>query len=427
MSAPAAGPRLRVGIVDDSAVARALLSALVETQSDMQVVGTAADPHSARHMIRETQPDVITLDVEMPRMHGLDFLQRLMQAHPMPVVMVSALTERGSDITVRALELGAVDFVAKPASDDPITARLRGQELLAKLRAAGSAKVGRAALAATMANKAAAPSSLSNLNRDLQQTLARLNALKQPALAGNLRATASASPRPVMGVGMAPVSPPSMHTATMTSAHDDVGCAPSTVLSHWDRMIGIGASTGGTEALKEFLTHLPADCPPILIVQHMPEQFTASLARRLDSLSRLRVTEAVDGEPVQAGHAYVAPGHSHLLIERQGAGHCCRLSKADPVNRHRPSVDVLFHAMAEVLGARTVGVIMTGMGKDGAQGLAAMRKAGGLTLGQDEASCVVYGMPREAMALGAVAEELPLLRLAPRAMELARLPLNARM
>lgn len=335
--------KTRVLVVDDSALMRGLLSEMINTAPDMEVVGVAPDASVAREMIKALNPDVLTLDVQMPKMDGLEFLDRLMRLRPMPVVMVSAYTEAGSDTTLKALELGAIDFIGKPRADGIKTMDDYAEELIEKLRAAKGARL-------------------------RKQVVARF------------------------------APPPVAHGA---SAGLRVGAS--------NKIIFLGASTGGTEAIKEFLMGLPADCPPTLIVQHMPEAFTASFARRLDSLAAPRVIESQGNEKIEAGTIYIAPGHSHLQIRRSSAGgYVTELLATPPVNRHRPSVDVLFDSAASLLGSQAIGVILTGMGKDGAQGMLRMRQAGARTFGQDEASCVVYGMPREAFLVGAVDEQCAL-------------------
>jgi len=337
--------KIKVLIVDDSALIRSVMSEIVGSQPDMVVVGVAPDPIVARELIKQTNPDVLTLDVEMPRMDGLDFLEKLMRLRPMPVVMVSSLTERGSEITMRALELGAVDFVPKPKLSIQ-AGMLEYTDLIAdKIRAAALAKI-----------------------RPRKGV---------PAAAGK---------------GGADVELPLIRNPLTSS----------------EKLIIIGASTGGTEAIKGFLMQMPSDCPGILITQHMPEGFTRSFAKRLDSLCKISVKEADAGERVLPGHAYIAPGHSHLLLARSGANYITRLDQGPPVNRHRPSVDVLFRSAAEFAGKNAMGVIMTGMGKDGANGMLEMKDAGARNFAQDEASCVVFGMPREAIAVGAVHEIGPL-------------------
>ena len=340
----AAGAPIRVLVVDDSALIRSVLREIIGSQPDMEVVGVAPDPIVAREMIRRLDPDVLTLDVEMPKMDGLDFLEKLMRLRPMPVVMVSTLTERGSEITMRALELGAVDFVTKPKISIEHGMQEYADVIADKIRAAARARIRRHAPPAA-SGTAAAPALL-------------------PAL-GN----------------------------PLTSS---------------EKLIIIGASTGGTEAIKEFLMQMPPDCPGILIVQHMPEGFTRSFAQRLDGLCRISVAEATHGERVLPGHAYLAPGHSHLLLARSGANYVTALDQGPAVNRHRPSVDVLFRSAALYAGKNAVGVILTGMGRDGAAGMLEMRQAGAWNVAQDEASCVVFGMPREAIAAGATHETGPL-------------------
>lgn len=327
-------------IVDDSALVRLVLAEIINAQPDLQAVGAACDPLAAWEMIRTVNPDVITLDVEMPKMDGLTFLERLMRSRPTPVVMISSLTERGSETTLRALELGAVDFIAKP-----------------KLNPAG----GMTAYAQELADK--------------------------------IRVAASARLRPT------PVSQP----AALSGA---VGRMPA------EKLVLIGASTGGTEAIKTFLTGFPPDAPAVLVTQHMPEGFTRSFARRLDALCRIAVKEAEHGERVLPGHAYIAPGHSHLKVRRSGAHYLVELAQDPPVNRHRPSVEVLFRSAARWVGRDAVGVMLTGMGKDGAAAMVEMKRAGAYNFAQDENTCVVFGMPREAIALGAVDEVLPIDRLA---------------
>jgi two-component system chemotaxis response regulator CheB len=336
--------KIKVLIIDDSALIRGLLTEIVNGQPDMQAIGAAPDPLVAREMIRARNPDVITLDVEMPRMDGIDFLEKLMRVRPMPVVMVSTLTEKGSEIALRALELGAVDFISKPKLDIASGMRDYAREITEKIRVAAKA---------------------------------RLRQRPAPAVAPRLAADA--------------VLPALANRAAST-----------------EKLVIIGASTGGTEAIKDVLVQLPADCPGVLVTQHMPEAFTRSFAARLDGLCRISVKEAVHGERVLPGHAYVAPGHSHLLLKRSGANYVTELSQAPPVNRHRPSVDVLFRSAANCAGANALGVILTGMGKDGASGLLEMKQAGAWNVAQDEATCVVFGMPKEAIAAGAVDEVLPL-------------------
>jgi len=335
---------IKVLIVDDSALIRSLMTEIISSQPDMEVVGAAPDPLVAREMIKKTNPDVLTLDVEMPKMDGLEFLEKLMRLRPMPVLMVSSLTERGSEITMRALELGAVDFITKPKISIQ-SGMLEYAELIAeKIRIVARARIKtRAQYLADASHHASAGAP----------------ALRSPLISS-------------------------------------------------EKLIIVGASTGGTEAIKTFLMKMPADCPGILITQHMPEGFTKSFAKRLDGLCQISVSESEGGERVLPGHAYIAPGHSHLLLARSGANYMTQLNQEEPVNRHRPSVDVLFRSAAQYAGKNAVGVILTGMGKDGAAGMLAMKEAGSYNFAQDEASCVVFGMPREAIAIGATHEVAPL-------------------
>jgi two-component system chemotaxis response regulator CheB len=349
-----------VVVVDDSALVRSLLTEIINRQADMQCVGAAADPFAAREMIRELSPDVITLDIEMPRMDGLEFLSRLMRLRPMPVVMVSTLTERGAEATFRALELGAVDFVAKPKIGVADGLQALAADITSKIRTAASARV-----------------------RKLH--------LPPPVAGGH----AAAPPRPAPGL---------------------VGRLST------EKIIFIGASTGGTEATRELLAALPADAPAVMIAQHMPPGFTRSYAARLDGLCAIRVKEAQDGERVLPGHAYIAPGGLHLSVERSGANYVACVTDAEPVNRHKPSIEVLFLSAARVVGPNAVGVMLTGMGADGAQAMKVLRDAGSYNLAQDESTCVVFGMPREAIAAGAVHDVLPLPAIAPRLIERLRSP-----
>ena len=329
---------IKVLVIDDSAVMRAFLGRVVASQPDMELVAVAADPVLAIDRIRQKSPDVITLDVEMPRMNGLDFLAKLMSVRPLPVIMISSLTRQGADITLRALELGAVDFFAKPANLVELEASVH--EIAEKIRAAGLARVVR--------HKPQAP------------VRAALRAVRAPGPAAT------------------------------------------------DCVIGIGASTGGVEALREILVNLPVRMPPILIAQHMPPGFTETFAKRLDSICQIGVCEAEDGQPACHGMAYIAPGGRHLSIARRLNGYQLRVTDEPPVNRHRPSVDPLFRSIARVAGSRAIGVMLTGMGADGAEAMLEMKKSGAHTIAQDEATSVVFGMPRQAIALGGVREVLAL-------------------
>ena len=337
---------IKVLVVDDSAVMRAFLSRVVASQPDMELVAVAADPVLAIDRIRLKAPDVITLDVEMPRMNGLDFLGKLMAVRPLPVIMISSLTREGADTTLRALELGAVDFFAKPADLNDLEGSVH--EIAEKIRAAGLARV------------------------------VRHRPPPAPATAPRTRVSA---PAPLLR-------------------------APGAAAG--DRVIGIGASTGGVEALREILVHLPQTMPPILIAQHMPPGFTDTFARRLDSICRIGIREAQDGQAACEGMAYIAPGGRHLTLTRRMGTYVLRVTDDPPVNRHRPSVDPLFRSIARVAGARAIGVMLTGLGGAGADAMLELRKAGARTIAQDEATSVVFGMPRQAIAAGAVQEVLPL-------------------
>ena len=353
-----------VVVVDDSALVRSLLAEIINRQPDMFCAGAAADPLIAREMIRSLNPDVITLDIEMPRMDGLEFLSRLMRLRPMPVVMVSTLTERGADVTLKALELGAVDFVAKPKIGVADGLRLLGADITEKIRIAAQARVHR--------------------------------------LPGSTEA-----------------GKPGQHLAQVGTPVAALGRLST------EKIIFIGASTGGTEATREVLIQLPADSPAVMITQHMPPGFTKSYAARLNSLCRIAVAEASDGERVLPGHAYLAPGGFHLSVERSGANYVARVRDGEPVNRHRPSVEVLFESAARVVGRNALAVMLTGMGGDGAKAMRAMRDAGSWNLVQDEASCVVFGMPREAIAHGAAHEVLPLAQIGTRLVEWLRVNAGA--
>ncbi|RZL11269.1 MAG: chemotaxis response regulator protein-glutamate methylesterase [Rubrivivax sp.] len=371
--------KTRVVVVDDSALVRSLLSEIINRQPDMECIGAASDPFVAREMIRNLNPDVITLDVEMPKMDGIDFLSKLMRLRPMPVVMVSTLTERGADVTMKALELGAIDFVAKPKIGVADGLRQLTQDITDKIRVASQARIHR-----------------------------------QPA--ATLAATAHASQQ-------APHAPSS---SAPPAARPSVTLASIGRLST-EKLIFIGASTGGTEATKEVLMSLPADSPAVVITQHMPPGFTRSYAARLDGLCKIRVKEAEDGERILPGHAYIAPGGLHLSVEKSGANYVARVRDGESVNRHKPSVEVLFRSAAACAGPNAVGIMLTGMGADGARAMREMRDAGAYCVAQDEATCVVFGMPREAIAAGAVQEILPLTKIAGHLMDHLRRTAGASM
>lgn len=326
---------IEVVIVDDSALIRNLLKEIISEQEDMVVTGMAKDPFEAREIIRQVNPDVVTLDVEMPKMHGLDFLEKLMRLRPTPVVMISTLTTMGSDTTIRALELGAIDFIAKP-------------------------KVG--------------------VSSELKQY--------SEVICDKIRIAAQAGPR------LAGIRKKNTHQ----NSDDKPVLFSAKALT---KIITVGASTGGTEAIKAFLLPLPAQSPPIVITQHMPPGFTKTFAERMDSLTRLQVKEAEEGDELKPGHAFIAPGDRHMKVVKENGRFVVRLDSGPPVNRHKPAVDVLFDSLVDYAD-KVAGVILTGMGADGAQGLKRLRDAGARTFGQDEASCVVYGMPRAADQIGAV-------------------------
>ena len=337
-----AGKPIKVLIVDDSALVRKILTMMLQKDPEIEVVGAAPDPLIARDKIKELEPDVLTLDVEMPRMDGLTFLRNLMRLRPMPVVMVSSLTERGADVTLEALSLGVVDFITKPRGDLGNQLVELGDELCAKVKTAAKARV---------------------------------------------RGTV-----PSVALSADAVLPPPRRKHLATT----------------DSLIAIGASTGGTEAIKDVLMGMPPDAPGIVIAQHIPPGFSRAFAERMDKVTRLRVKEAEDGDAVIQGHAFVAPGDHHLVVERSGGRYVCRINDGPPVNRHRPSVDVLFRSIADSAGPRAVAAILTGMGADGAKGLLELREAGAFTVAQDEATSVVWGMPGAVAVTGTASRVLPL-------------------
>ena len=346
--------KIKVLIVDDSAMVRQLMSDMLNSDPNIEVVGTAQDPFVAREKIKKLNPDVLTLDVEMPRMDGVTFLSNLMRLHPMPVVMVSSLTEQGADITFDALELGAVDFVTKPKVDLAHKLEDYQQEIIAKVKMAARARV-----------------------------RARVDNGRSKEVAPKLSADAV-------------IEKNERNRRFKTT----------------DKIIAIGASTGGTEAIKDVLAELPADMPGIVITQHIPEKFSGPFSRRMDTITAMTVFEAKVGQQIVPGHVYIAPGDKHLLVVRDGARYVCQLSDGPPVNRHRPSVDVLFRSVAQHVGPNAIGVILTGMGDDGAVGMKEMHDAGAPTIAQDEKTSVVWGMPGEAVKKGGVDEVEPLHKIA---------------
>jgi two-component system chemotaxis response regulator CheB len=349
--------KISVLVVDDSAVVRATLSQVLDMDPEIEVIGTAADPYIAAERMRQQVPDVITLDIEMPRMDGLTFLQRLMAQHPLPVVICSSLAEDGCETTLRALEYGAVDIILKP--------KMGTKEFLEESR-----------IRICDAVKAAAR--------------ARVHHREPPR----------------------PIEPKLSADAVLAKPRSD------SMLQTTDKVVAVGASTGGTEALRVFLSALPPDSPGVVIVQHMPEHFTAAFARRLDGLCAVSVKEAEDGDAVVRGRALIAPGNKHTLLVRNGARYHVEVRDGPLVSRHRPSVDVLFRSVARYAGKNAVGVIMTGMGDDGAQGMAEMKTAGATTIAQDEATCVVFGMPQEAIKAGGVDRVVGLERIVPEVLHL---------
>ncbi|MCA9460589.1 MAG: chemotaxis response regulator protein-glutamate methylesterase [Nitrospira sp.] len=333
---------IRVLVVDDSALIRNVMSEILSEDPEIEVVGTAPDPYVARDKIKALNPDVLTLDVEMPKMDGLTFLQKLMAARPMPVVMVSSLTEQGAATTLQALESGAVDFVTKPTVDIQHGLSDLAFQIVQKVKTAAQASVKKRTLPVDCAE--------------------RIKAL----------------------------------------------AAQSAMIKTTDTIIAIGASTGGTEALRELLEVLPPNTPPIVMTQHMPERFTKSFADRLNQLCQIQVKEAQEGDSVIPGQALLAPGNYHMELRRSGARYYVSLNQGPPINRHRPSVDAMFRSVAHYAGGNSLGVILTGMGNDGAAGMLEMKQAGAFNIAQDEASCVVFGMPKEAIKAGGVDKILPL-------------------
>ncbi|MEZ5543373.1 MAG: chemotaxis response regulator protein-glutamate methylesterase [Pseudomonadota bacterium] len=348
--------RVHVLIVDDSPLVRKLLTQILDSDPDIEVVGTASDPYVARDKIKKLNPDVVTLDVEMPRMDGLTFLANLMRLRPMPVVMISRLTAKSADVTLRALELGAVDFVTKPDSDLAHNFEEYSAEISAKIKAA----------ARVQPRTLVRPAAVKHMDVDEKLSVDAVLAKKKP------------------------------RTRIVTT----------------EKLLVIGASTGGTEAIKDVLRELPATAPATVITQHIPAAFSAPFAERVNGVSAMTVCEAKDGQPILPGHAYIAPGDRHLQIVYSGGRYYCALNDGPPVNRHKPAVDVLFRSAAQTAGPNAIGVLLTGMGDDGALGLKEMQEAGAFTIAQDERTSVVWGMPGAAVKLGAADQVLPLERIA---------------
>lgn len=366
---------IKVLIVDDSALVRQMLQEMLSTDPALTVVGTASDPYDAREKIKQLHPDVLTLDVEMPKMDGVTFLKNLMRLHPIPVVMVSTLTEKGADVTFEAMDLGAVDFVTKPKIDLAHTFEDYTDEICRKVKTASRVR-------------------RSMLERQYARYVANQN--HKPTLAS----------KPI----------PQKHSV------DDVIPKPAFSSRHFkttDKIVALGASTGGTEAIKEVLMRLPATAPGMVITQHIPAAFSQPFANRMNTVSEMTVVQAEDGQQILPGHVYIAPGDKHLMVARDGARYICRLNDGEPVNRHKPSVDVMFRSVVQNVGPNSIGVILTGMGADGAVGMKELQQLGVPTIAQDEKTSVVWGMPGEAVKLGAADSILPLEKIASKIMELA--------
>ncbi|MDH5182073.1 MAG: chemotaxis response regulator protein-glutamate methylesterase [Gammaproteobacteria bacterium] len=354
--------KIGVLVIDDSALIRRVLTEILNKDPHIEVLDTAADPLIAREKIKKLNPDVLTLDVEMPKMDGITFLRNLMRLRPMPVVMVSTMTEQGADVTLEALELGAVDYVTKPNLNVVESMEDYAAEIIEKVK---------------MASKA------------------------------HVRAITD---RPRMDKVEPKLSADAIIEKTIGGKH----------LKTTEKIIAIGASTGGTEAIRAVLEQLPANSPGVVVTQHIPAAFSKSFAKRVDSVSALKVVEASDGDQIIPGHAFIAPGDRHLIVERSGARYYCRLNDGPPVNRHIPSVDVLFRSVAQNVGPNAIGVILTGMGDDGARGMLEMKEQGAVTIAQDEKSSVVWGMPGEAVKIGAADTQLPLGKIAGKLLTLSK-------
>ena len=353
--------KIKVLIVDDSALVRRVLTEILTSDEAIEVIGTASDPHMAREKIKKLNPDVLTLDVEMPKMDGISFLRNLMRLRPMPVIMVSSLTEEGADVTLKALELGAIDFVQKPKVEIAQQLEEYSVEIIAKIKMAALARVQK-----YVPGKEETNNEVSNNKLDIEKRYTTTTILQRSA--------------PIEVKGSEP-------------------------------LIAIGASTGGTEAIKEILMHMPPDSPRMVIAQHIPLTFSAAFANRMDSVSQMVVKEATDGQLLIPGHAFIAPGDQHLILVHEGDQYRCKLNHGPPVNRHRPSVDVLFRSVAQTAGKNAIGILLTGMGTDGARGLKEMQDAGASTIAQDEKTSVVWGMPGEAVKMGAADHVLALDRI----------------
>jgi two-component system chemotaxis response regulator CheB len=348
--------RIKVLIIDDSALVRYTLSDILSKDKDFEMIGTASDPYIAAQKINETLPDVITLDIEMPRMDGLTFLRKLMSQHPIPVVIVSTLTEKGSETALKALEFGAIDVIAKPKINTKAKLHEGADEFCEKIKNAATANI-----------KRRPSTELTNKNN------------------------------------VAPKYSADVILQAQTTEH---------IFKTTDKIIAVGASTGGTEAIKVFLQDMPVNCPGIIIVQHMPEMFTSQFAKRLNTICDVSVKEAENGDYIIPGHVLIAPGSKHMLLKRNGAKYYVEVKDGPLVNRHRPSVDVMFRSVSRYAGPNAIGVILTGMGDDGAKGLLEMKDSGSATIAQDEQSCIVFGMPKEAIRLNAADQIIPLNKIA---------------
>ena len=349
--------KIRVLIIDDSALVRSTMEQILNSDSEIEVMGKASDPFIAAEKIKKEIPDVITLDIEMPKMDGLTFLKKIMRQHPIPVVVISTLTEKGAKVALKALEYGAVEVLVKPKLNTKKLLEESTEKLCTAVKTAAGVKLGRISA----------------------------NQIKVE---------------------------PKLSADAILQKKTDLSLLKTT-----EKVVAVGASTGGTEALRQFLMELPLDCPGVVIVQHMPELFTKQFALRLDGLCAITVKEAEDGDNVLRGQALIAHGSSHLILKRSGARYYVEVKDGPLVNRHKPSVDVLFRSTARYAGRNAIGIIMTGMGADGAKGLLEMKTAGATTIAQDEKSCVVFGMPREAIALGAADYVLPLNEIAKKMLE----------
>ncbi|MFK7816953.1 MAG: chemotaxis response regulator protein-glutamate methylesterase [Gammaproteobacteria bacterium] len=373
--------KTRVVIVDDSALVRRLLSDILNSDPQIEVVACAKDAFAARKEIKEKKPHVITLDVEMPKMDGITFLRNLMRLHPMPVIMISTLTEKGANVTMQALEYGAIDFIPKPKIDISHSIEHYAEEIIDKVKQARYAKV-----------------------QCFENTKSKL-------ISTSASTSTSLTSAPKTSLEVSPEDDDKRFVIEQEHSVDEV--LPIDNHQHvnyqtTEQIVAIGASTGGTEAVRSVIEELPANFPGIVVTQHIPSAFSAAFAKRMNASSAMVVNEAKDGQQIMRGHVYVAPGGQHLLVVRDGAIFRCKLSNDMPVNRHRPSVDVLFRSVAQSLGQNTLGIILTGMGKDGAVGIKEIQEAGAYTIAQDEASSVVWGMPGEAVKLGGINKILPL-------------------